>query len=238
MNLDNVTTKYSDELDLAMKSKELIMDKIEIRGIKNIISAQIDNAGEKLYVYDPDTGKRLQKDQWIIYTDGSNLKYTLSQPGVDANKIVTTDVYEVSQILGIEASRTMLFREFNETYTKAVTTINYHHLSILVDIMTYNGHLMPISRHGINRTDNSPLTKASFEETQEQLSEASIYGIKDNMKGVSACAMIAQTTRSGTCGPFDIIYDYKSKGITEDSLNFLLEQETEINKDELDEQVE
>ena len=234
MNLDNVTTKYSDELDLVRKSKDLVMEKIEIRGVKNIMSAQIDNAGEKVYVYDPDTGKREQKDQWIIYTDGTNLKYTLGQPGVDSNKIVTTDVYEVSQILGIEAGRTMLFREFNDTYTQAVTTINYHHLSILVDIMTYNGHLMPISRHGINRTDNSPLTKASFEETQEQLAEAGIYGVLDNMKSVSACTMIAQTTRSGTCGPFDIIYDYHNKGITSDDLDFLLEQETKITGDELD----
>jgi DNA-directed RNA polymerase II subunit RPB1 len=117
----------------------------------------------------------------------------------------------------------MLYREFHETYTNAVSPINYHHLSILVDIMTYGGHLMPISRHGINRTDNSPLTKASFEETQEQLSEAAVYGVLDNMKSVSSCAMIAQTTRSGTCGPFDIIYDYKNKGISVDDIDNIFE---------------
>lgn len=237
MNLDNVTTKYTDELDLVLKSRDLVMEKIEIRGIKNVVSAQIDNAGEKVYVYNLDTGKREQKDQWIIYTDGTNLKYTLGQPGVDSNRVVTTDVFEISQVLGIEAGRSMLFKEFHDTYDKAVSTINYHHLSILVDIMTYNGHLMPISRHGINRTDNSPLTKASFEETQEQLAEAGVYGVLDNMKSVSACTMIAQTTRSGTCGPFDIIYDYRNKGITSDSLDFLLEQETEIKGDELDSRV-
>jgi DNA-directed RNA polymerase beta' subunit len=74
MNLDNVTTKYTDELDLVRKSRELIMDKIEIRGIKGVESAQIDNAGEKVYVYNLETGKREQKDQWIIYTNGTNLK--------------------------------------------------------------------------------------------------------------------------------------------------------------------
>jgi len=223
MNLDNVTTKYIDELDLVRKSKDLIMDKVEIRGIKGVNSAQIDNSGEKIYVYNPENGKREQKDQWIIYTDGTNLKYTLGQPGVNSRKVVTTDVYEVSQVLGIEAGRSMLFREFHDTYTKAVSTINYNHLSILVDIMTYGGHLMPISRHGINRTDNSPLTKASFEETQEQLAEAGVYGVLDNMKSVASCTMIAQTNRLGTCGPFDIIYDYKNKGVTADSIDSLLE---------------
>lgn len=224
MNLDNVSTKYTDELDLVRKSKEIVMDKIEIRGIKGINSAQIDNAGEKVYVYNPDNGKREQKDQWIIYTDGTNIKYTLGQPGVDSRKITTTDVYEVSQVLGIEAGRSMLYREFNETYTKAVSPINYNHLSILIDIMTYAGHLMPISRHGINRTDNSPLSKASFEETQEQLAEAGVYGILDNMKSVASNIMIAQTIRSGTCGPFDIIYDYKNKGISTDSIDLLLDE--------------
>ena len=42
--------------------------------------------------------------------------------------------------------------------------MNYRHLSLLIDTMTYKGQLMSIDRHGINRGDVGPLAKSSFEE--------------------------------------------------------------------------
>ena len=43
--------------------------------------------------------------------------------------------------------------------------VNYRHLSLLCDIITCNGHLMAITRHGINRQDTGALARCSFEET-------------------------------------------------------------------------
>ena len=43
--------------------------------------------------------------------------------------------------------------------------VNYRHLALLCDTMTSRGHLMAITRHGINRQDTGPLMKCSFEET-------------------------------------------------------------------------
>lgn len=43
--------------------------------------------------------------------------------------------------------------------------VNYRHLALLCDTMTCRGHLMAITRHGINRQDTGPLMKCSFEET-------------------------------------------------------------------------
>lgn len=31
--------------------------------------------------------------------------------------------------------------------------VNYRHLAILVDVMTFRGHIMSITRHGINRVE-------------------------------------------------------------------------------------
>lgn len=43
--------------------------------------------------------------------------------------------------------------------------VNYRHLALLCDVMTAKGHLMAITRHGINRQDLGPLMRCSFEET-------------------------------------------------------------------------
>ncbi|KAK2510963.1 hypothetical protein Q9966_016770 [Columba livia] len=43
--------------------------------------------------------------------------------------------------------------------------VNYRHLALLCDTMTSRGHLMAITRHGVNRQDTGPLMKCSFEET-------------------------------------------------------------------------
>ena len=43
--------------------------------------------------------------------------------------------------------------------------VNYRHLSLLCDVMTAKGHLMAITRHGINRQETGALARCSFEET-------------------------------------------------------------------------
>lgn len=55
------------------------------------------------------------------------------------------------------------------------------HLAILCDVMTCRGHLMAITRHGINRTEASPLAQCSFEETVDILLRAAMFAEKDRM---------------------------------------------------------
>ena len=46
--------------------------------------------------------------------------------------------------------------------------INHRHISMLIDLMTYKGYIMPIERHGINRSvDTGPIAKSTFEESTE-----------------------------------------------------------------------
>jgi len=228
VDMSNISNKASVEQDQIFKAKDVVLDEIVIRGIKNINSAQIDNSGEKLIVYNPETGQRELKDQWIIYTDGTNLKYILGEPGIDARRTISNDVYEVFTILGIEAARQLLYNEFSETFAATGAVLDYHHLGLLVDIMSYYGQLMPISRHGINRTDNSPLAKASFEETLEQLGEAAVYGVKDIMTGISSNIMCGQMMPAGTGANFDVLYDLGMSGVTEDDIDKIFEDEEEI----------
>ncbi|CAJ1438240.1 unnamed protein product [Effrenium voratum] len=76
----------------------------------------------------------------------------------------------------------------------------------MCDIMTNRGHLMAITRHGVNRTNMGPLMKCSFEETVEILMDAAIYNETDHMRSVSENIIFGQLVPIGT-GSFDVHMD-------------------------------
>lgn len=69
------------------------------------------------------------------------------------------------QVLGIEAVRASIEKEMKMVLDFYGIYVNYRHLSLLCDIMTTKGHLMAITRHGINRQETGVLARCSFEET-------------------------------------------------------------------------
>lgn len=73
------------------------------------------------------------------------------------------------QVLGIEAVRKSVETEMNHVISFDGSYVNYRHLALLCDIMTAKGHLMAITRHGINRQDVGCLMRCSFEETVRKI---------------------------------------------------------------------
>ncbi len=55
--------------------------------------------------------------------------------------------------------------EMNNVISFDGSYVNYRHLALLCDIMTAKGHLMAITRHGVNRQEVGALMRCSFEET-------------------------------------------------------------------------
>merc|ERR1719313_208808 len=83
------------------------------------------------------------------------------------------------------------------------TRTTSNHVAILCDVMTYRGHLMAITRHGINRQDTGPLMRCSFEETVDILLDAACFGERDDLRGVSENIMLGQLAPVGT-GSFGV----------------------------------
>ena len=77
---------------------------------------------------------------------------------------------------------------------------------MLCDVMTAKGHLMAITRHGINRQDTGALMRCSFEETVDVLMEAASHAEVDPMRGVSENIILGQMPRMGTAC-FDLLLD-------------------------------
>ncbi len=139
-------------------------------------------------------------------TDGTSLQQVLSMKDVDYRRTYTNDIIEIFKILGIEGVRKAIERELNHVISFDGSYVNYRHVALLCDVMTTKGHLMSITRHGINRQDLSPIMKSSFEETVDVLIEAAAHSEYDPLKGVSESILLGQLAKIGT-GAFEIHLD-------------------------------
>ena len=197
IKLTDVALKDIDSKDeiAAVKAMEHnIVYQILLKGYKGIKKVSLNK--KKYSKYNYDTNKFDNIIEWVLDTDGTNLMDILANPNVDASRTVSNDIREIYETLGIEAARNSLYRELVNVTSEG--SMNYRHMSLLIDTMTYKGQLMSIDRHGINRGDIGPLAKSSFEETTDMLINASIFAEYDKVNGVSANVMLGQQPPCGT----------------------------------------
>ena len=168
-----------------------------VQGVRNVFPADL--KGER---YDPELGA-VPETANVYETDGSNLREALATPGIDPLHTVSNDPVEVLSVLGVEAAQEVLMRELRRVVEFDGSYVNLRHLRLLSDVMTHRGGLMAITRHGINRGDNGPLMRASFEETVEILNEAAFFAERDDLRGVTENVVTGQLAPFGT-GAFDV----------------------------------
>ena len=179
-----------------------LLEKVVIKGVKKIKNISMFKKNKKIRK----ENSYINKEEWILDTNGTNLIDVLQHKHVDIERTVTNDIYEMFSIFGIEAARNIIMMEIKEVISSGGSYVNYRHLNLLCDMMTKNGSMMSIDRFGINRDNIGPLAKASFEETTDQLFKASVFGEKDNLKGVSSNIMLGQIAPCGT-GSVNILID-------------------------------
>ena len=154
--------------------------------------------------YDDTVGGYVTKDQYVLDTEGTNLHDLMVFPGMDGTRTFSNDIHEVNDVFGIEAARICLLEEFNEVFVNE--KVNYHHMSVLVDTMTYSGRIVPVNRFGMKKNETGVLAKSSFEETSKTMFDAAVVAEYDTMRGVSANIMFGQKPPCGT-GFVDILVD-------------------------------
>jgi len=174
-----------------------------VHGIKKVFMRE-----EVVSRYNEQVGDFSRHKEWVLDTDGCNLEEVLQVLEVDSQRTSSNDVVEIMQVLGVEGVRRALLREVRAVISFDGSYVNYRHLSILCDVMSNRGHLMSISRHGVNRADHGPLMKCSFEETVEILMDAAMYGEVDYCRSVSENIILGQLAPIGS-NEFDVFMDDK-----------------------------
>ena len=144
-----------------------------------------------------------------IFAEGTGLQHILKIKDVDFRKTKTNNIKETRDVLGVEAARQVIINQTKETIGIYGIVVDYRHISLLADVITYNGNLMGLNRYGIVKMKNSPMMLASFETTGEVLFDAAFFGLIDEMKGVSEKVLLGDNINLGT-GMFDLIQSNQS----------------------------
>ncbi|XP_039954795.1 DNA-directed RNA polymerase II subunit RPB1-like [Bactrocera tryoni] len=200
-------TRLDDNMFLRCIESNMLSD-MTLQGIESIskVYMHLPQVTNKKRIYITETGEFKSVAEWLLETDGTALMRVLSERNVDQTRTFSNDICEMFTVLGIEAVRKSIEKEMNNVLQFYGLYVNYRHLALLCDIMTAKGHLMAISRHGINRQQTSPLMRCSFEETVDVLLDAAAHGERDAMRGVSENIIMGQLPHIGT-GCFDMILD-------------------------------
>ena len=180
-----------------IRELRLLADKVrdlQISGIKNI-------------------GKVIirREDEWIIHTEGSNLGDILKIDGVDGVRTTTNDIHEIETVLGIEAARNSIINEALRTLEEQGLSVDVRHIMLVADMMTSEGTVRSIGRHGISGEKASVLARAAFEETGKHLLRASIRGEVDKLTGIIENIIIGQPIPLGTGSVGVVMKPNKSK---------------------------
>jgi DNA-directed RNA polymerase subunit A" len=168
---------YRELLQLVEKIK-----KISLKGIEGIKRVVIRKEGE----------------EYVLYTEGSSLRKVVQFDGVDPSRTKTNNINEIGEVLGIEAARNAIINEAMDTLREQGLTVDVRHIMMVADIMTVDGEVKQIGRHGVSGEKASVLARAAFEVTVNHILDAAIRGDVDDLKGVTENVIVGQPIQLGT----------------------------------------
>ena len=137
-------------------------------------------------------------EEYIVLTSGTNLKDILVLPEVDGARTMSNDIYEVYEILGVEAAREAVIREVFKVIEAQGLNIDVRHIMLVADIMCASGVVKGVTRYGVVKEKASVLARASFETPIKHLINAALEGEVDHLTSVVENVMINQPVPLGT----------------------------------------
>ena len=185
-NLADNPPSYTELLQLEDKIRDM-----RLKGVPNIERANVQ--------FDDKTG------EYYLSTIGSNLSRISDMEGIDRSRTYTNNIIEIYEYLGIEAARQAIVNELQATLDGARLEVDVRHLLMVADVMTSEGEVRAIGRHGVSGTKHSILARAAFEVTVNHLLKAGIIGERDNLTGVAENIIVGQPISLGT-GSVELYY--------------------------------
>ena len=138
-------------------------------------------------------------EEFVLYTEGSAFGDVLEIEGVDATRSTCNNIHEIREELGIEAAREAIINETIDTLREqGLDDVNIRHLMLVADIMTNEGTIESIGRHGISGSKDSVLARAAFEVTVNHLLDAAIHGQSDDLDGIIENVIAGKPIALGT----------------------------------------
>ena len=196
-------TVMNEEMTRAIgyRLKDKIMS-VPLRGIRGITKVYLEKAKLASPVGD-------KSEEWYIITEGSDLAKVLRIEGVDKTRTTTNNIYEIYEVLGIEAARNSIIQEVMGILREQGLEVDTRHVSLLADWMTESGQIKPVSRTGITLGKTSVLAKAAFEVTVNHLLAAAESSETDTLEGVTESVIVGNYIPMGT-GMVELLVNLKA----------------------------
>ncbi|MGB1955360.1 MAG: DNA-directed RNA polymerase subunit A'' [Candidatus Poseidoniaceae archaeon] len=175
---------------MLLQLEEKIRD-MRLKGIPSIERANVQ--------YDDKNG------EYYLSTIGSNLSRVSEIESIDRSRTYTNNIIEIFNYLGIESARQAIINELEATLLSARLEVDVRHLLMVADVMTSEGEVRAIGRHGVSGTKHSILARAAFEVTVNHLLKAGIIGETDRLTGVAENIIVGQPISLGT-GSVELFY--------------------------------
>jgi len=204
ITVEELVEKLSDELDVQVRSSENIENQLIVKPkepsyrellqmAKNINTITLKGIeGIKRVVI------RKDGNEYMLYTEGSQLKKVLEVEGVDISRTYTNNIGEIYDVFGIEAARNAIIKEATNTLGEQGLTVDIRHIMLVSDIMCCDGEVKQIGRHGISGEKASVFARAAFEVTVNHLLDAGMRGDVDELNGVTENIIVGQPIKLGT----------------------------------------
>ncbi|KAI5180492.1 DNA-directed RNA polymerase I subunit RPA1 [Nematocida sp. AWRm80] len=116
---------------------------------------------------------------------------------VDISTARSNSIWEVLNTLGIEAARNTIIREIQAVFEVYGISIDYRHLSVIADYMTYTGTIMPFNRYSFQHRGSS-IQKISYETAYNFIKTTILEGAIDTVRNPSSCIAVGKEIPTGT----------------------------------------
>lgn len=141
---------------------------------------------------------RKEGNEYVLYTEGSNLMDVMKIDGVDPHRTTTNNIKEIEEVLGIESARRAVINEITDTIGEQGLDVDIRHIMLIADVMTVDGELKSIGRHGVAGGKSSVLSRAAFEITTSNLLKSAVKGDVDELAGVVENIIVGIPVKVGT----------------------------------------
>jgi hypothetical protein len=193
---------------------------IDISYILDCKLCGISGINKVFYELSPEASNGANVSSFKISTEGSNLQYVLamtqddfklpigtiscgnsSEPkhiSHDTLTVMTNDLWQIYEILGVEAARAFLISAFIDVVNSDGSWINPCHVELLVEVMTSTGSLIPMNRYGLKLVDPSVISRSCFEECLNNFVIGATTAMYDNTKSSCVDTILGRHPRLGT----------------------------------------
>lgn len=194
------------EAILCHQAMNVLLETVVVSGHPNVTAA--DCMEQTRHFVDED-GNLKSEVEHVVNVYGNFLTDCASSECIDWKRCTSNEIWNVYHTLGIEACVHVFFDQLKSVVSFDGTYVADQHLIMIADTVCRGGTIMPLNRHGINKTDVSPLMRCSFEETTDVLCNAALHAEEENARGVTSSIMMGQLAKFGT-GGVQVLFPWNS----------------------------